>query len=56
MLRADDFADFMRDRQKRLLNLIESATGQAILQDEEVRETEAEVDEETAEAERTIAA
>ncbi len=56
LLRADDFDGFVRDRQKRLLNLIESATGQAILQGEEVRETEAEVDEETAEAERTIAA
>lgn len=56
LLRADDFDGFMRDRQKRLLNLIESATGQAILQGEEVTETEAEVDEETAEAERTIAA
>jgi hypothetical protein len=54
---ANDFKAFMDDRQSRLLKLIEQATGQAIYRDEQPEEGEdAELDEETAEAELTMAA
>ena len=55
LLRADNFDAFMKDRQKRLLALIEKATGKAPyignVQDEGV---DVEADEDTTEAERTI--
>jgi hypothetical protein len=57
LLRADQFADFMEDRQKRLLALIEKAMGKAAYTgpgDEEGETTEA--DEDAAEAKHTIAA
>lgn len=57
LLRADKFAEFMEDRQKRLLTMIEKATGKAAYAgpgDEEGETTEA--DEDATEAERTIAA
>lgn len=56
-LRADDFASFMRSRQRLLLGLIEQATGQPIggLEDDGGIE-DAESDEETAEASLTIVA
>ena len=56
-LRADDFDGFMQDRQRRLLRLIEQATGQPIsgLNDGGKAE-EGESDEETAEAQLTIVA
>jgi hypothetical protein len=53
LLRTDDFARFMRDRQERLLALIEQATGQSVYRGDG---QEAETDEETAEAELTMAA
>ncbi|MBK1625434.1 GmrSD restriction endonuclease domain-containing protein [Afifella marina] len=49
LLRADDFEGFMRDRQQRLLALIEKATGQAVYRGEEREEgSDAENDEEEA--------
>lgn len=57
LLRADSFDAFMEDRQKRLLKLIEDATGKAAYQGavaEEGEEVEADAD--TVEAELTIAA
>jgi hypothetical protein len=56
LLRADDFEGFMRDRQQRLLALIEKATGRAVHRGEEMDAADDETDDETAEAERTIAA
>jgi hypothetical protein len=57
LLRADDFEGFMRDRQQRLLALIEQATGQSVHRGEESGEgQEAENDDETAESELTMAA
>jgi hypothetical protein len=57
VLRANDFERFMRDRQQRLLALIENATGQAVHRGEEREEGEdAEDDEDAAEAHLTIAA
>ena len=57
ILRADRFKDFMEDRQKRLLSLIQQATGKAAytgtVQEEGV---DVEVDEDAFEAELTIAA
>lgn len=57
LLRADRFDDFMEDRQKQLLSLIEQATGKAAytstVQDEG---EDVEADEDTVEAELTIAA
>jgi hypothetical protein len=56
LLRADNFEAFMADRQKQLLGLIERATGKAAytgtVQDEG---EDVEVDEDTVEAELTIA-
>ena len=57
LLRADRFEDFMADRQKRLLALIEQATGRAAYIGTVQEEGEdVEADEDTAEAELTIAA
>lgn len=57
LLRADNFKAFMLDRQKRLLGLIERATGQSAYRAEDVDEgQDAENDDETAEAELTMAA
>jgi hypothetical protein len=56
LLRADDFDAFMADRQKQLLGLIERATGKAAYTGTEQEEGEdAEADEDTAEAEITMA-
>lgn len=56
LLRADDFDAFMADRQKRLLALIEQATGKAAYTgDVEEEGEDVEADEDTLEAERTIA-
>ena len=55
LLRADGFDDFMADRQKQLLGLIERATGKAAYSDDEPEEGEdVEGDEDTVEAELTI--
>lgn len=57
LLRADRFEDFMADRQKRLLALIEQATGKAAYVGGAQEEgDEVEADEDTVEAELTIAA
>ena len=57
LLRADSFDAFMEDRQKRLLALIEQATGKAAYTGSVQEEGEdVEADEDTVEAERTIAA
>lgn len=57
LLRADSFDAFMADRQKRLLALIEQATGKAAYAGNVPEEGEdAEGDEDTVEAELTIAA
>ena len=57
LLRADDFDAFMVDRQKRLLALIEQATGKAAYSGNVQEEGEdVEADEDTVEAELTIAA
>lgn len=57
LLRADNFDAFMRDRQRRLLSLIEKATGQAAYRGEDREEGEdAESDDDTVEAQLTIAA
>jgi hypothetical protein len=57
LLRADNFDAFMEDRQKRLLALIERATGKAAYVGSVLEEGEdVEVDEDTVEAELTIAA
>ncbi|MFN3324070.1 MAG: hypothetical protein ACK5AZ_11285 [Bryobacteraceae bacterium] len=54
LLRADDFEGFMDDRQQRLLALIERATGKAVYSGKMPEEgLDAEVDEDTAEAEMT---
>jgi len=54
-LRADNFEAFMRDRQERLLALIELATGKTVYQgDSSADGEEAENDEETAEAKLTM--
>jgi hypothetical protein len=55
LLRSDAFNAFMEDRQKQLLQLIEHATGQTVYRGE-TAEDEAETDDETAEAELTMAA
>jgi hypothetical protein len=56
-LRADSFEAFMEDRQKRLLALIEQATGKAAYTGNVQEEGEdVEADEDTVEAEGTIAA
>ncbi len=55
LLRADRFEAFMADRQAKLLAMIEEATGQRIYRGEE-RNEGAETDEETDEAEFTMAA
>lgn len=56
LLRADSFDAFMADRQKRLLSLIEQATGKAAYTGDVQEEGEdVEVDEDTVEAELTIA-
>ena len=55
ILRGDDFGAFMEDRQKRLLNLIEQATGKAPYTGSVSEEGEdVEADEDTVEAELTI--
>jgi hypothetical protein len=55
LLRADGFDDFMADRQKQLLGLIERATGKAAYSGDEPEEGEdVEGDEDTVEAELTI--
>ena len=57
LLRADNFDAFMEDRQKRLLLLIEQATGKAAYTGNVKEEGEdVEADEDTTEAELTIAA
>ena len=57
LLRADDFDAFMRDRQQRILALIEQATSKSVYQGEEPEEgEEAENDDETAEAKLTMTA
>lgn len=57
LLRADKFDEFMADRQKRLLDLIERATGKASYAGSVPEEGEdAEEDEDTTEAELTIGA
>lgn len=57
ILRADDFDAFMVDRQKRILALIEKATGKAVYSGNIPEEGEdVEVDEDTVEAKLTIAA
>jgi hypothetical protein len=57
LLRTDAFEAFMADRQKRLLRLIEEATGKAPYMDDVQEEGEdVEVDEDTVEAELTIPA
>ena len=55
LLRSDDFTGFMEDRQVRLLELIEQATGKKT-RTEISRDDDAETDEESAEAELTMAA
>lgn len=56
LLRADSFDAFMADRQKRLLTLIERATGRAAYTGDSQEEGEdVEADEDTREAEQTIA-
>jgi hypothetical protein len=56
ILRADDFETFMADRQKRLLALIEEATGKTAYTGNVPEEGEdVEADEDTAEAELTVA-
>jgi hypothetical protein len=55
LLRADDYQAFMRDRQTKLLKLIEQATGK-IVQPGEALEEDDETDDETAESELTMAA
>mgnify|MGYP001297502211 CR=1 FL=1 len=55
LLRSDSFKAFMADRQKRLLNLIEQATGKgAYIGDVQEEGLDVEVDEDTVEAEMTI--
>jgi hypothetical protein len=57
LLRADNFEDFMADRQKRLLAFIEQATGKAAYSGDVKEEGEdVEGDEDTIEAELTISA
>lgn len=57
LLRTDDFEAFMANRQKQLLRLIEEATGKApYLGDVQEEGEDVEVDEDTVEAELTIAA
>jgi hypothetical protein len=57
LLRADDFDGFMTDRQKKLLALIEQATGRvAYAGDTQEEGVDVEADEDTKEAELTIAA
>ena len=56
LLRADSFDAFMVDRQKRLLALIERATGRAAyIGDDQEEGEDVEADEDTMEAELTIA-
>ena len=56
LLRADNFEGFMADRQRRLLALIEQATGRAAyVGDFQEEGQEVEADEDTAEADLTIA-
>jgi len=55
LLRADKFSEFMEDRQKRLLDLIEKATGKVAYTGDQPEEGEGvEGDEDTMEAELTI--
>lgn len=55
LLRADDFAAFMADRQKRLLGLIEQATGKAAYSGEVLEEgLDVEADDDSSEAETII--
>jgi hypothetical protein len=57
LLRTDDFDAFMVDRQRRLLSLIESATGKtAYIGDVQEEGEDVEVDEDTIEATLTIPA
>lgn len=53
-LRADDFEGFMADRQKKLLALIESATGQAVYRGEAEEGEDADGDEDEVEAQLTL--
>lgn len=56
LLRADNFEEFMRDRQRRLLSLIEQATGKEAYSGTETEEGEdVDVNEDNLEAEYTIA-
>lgn len=55
LLRADDFSGFMQDRQQRLLDLIEAATGRKVDRADRPEEgQDAEADDETTEARLTI--
>ena len=57
VLRSDSFEVFMADRQKRLLNLIEQATGKGVyMGDVQEEGLDVEVDENTVEAEMTMSA
>ena len=57
ILRSDDFEAFMADRQKRLLGLIELATGKAVYAGEAQEEgIDAEADADTVEADMVISA
>ncbi len=57
LLRADSFDAFMEDRQKQILALIEQATGKtAYLGNVQEEGEDVEVDDDTVEAELTIAA
>lgn len=56
LLHADQFDDFMTDRQKQLLALIKQATGKApVIEDMQEEGEDVETDEDTIEAEHTIA-
>jgi hypothetical protein len=55
ILRRDDFDAFMADRQKRLLRLIEQATGKTVYAEEEPEEgVDVDADADTVEAEMVI--
>ena len=55
LLRSDNFDEFMSDRQKRLLGLIERATGKVAYSGAQEEGEDVEVDEDSTEAELTIA-
>ena len=55
LLRSDNFDEFMSDRQKRLLGLIERATGKVAYSGGQEEGEDGEADEDSTEAELTIA-